>query len=126
MTTWKPAAAGIASIITGTFIVWYRSGQLIRVGGLFGPVAIALGLIAVAGGVLAIRRKGWRLALAGAACAIYPPHPWGTWHGLLSSAFWPSFSWCCPRMSSRAGQKTEADRLRLHCPLASSGYRHAA
>jgi hypothetical protein len=77
MTTWKPAAAGIASIITGTFIVWYRSGQLIRVGGLFGPVAIALGLIAVAGGVLAIRRKGWRLALAGAACAIYPPHPWG-------------------------------------------------
>jgi len=43
----------------------------------FGAVGIVLGLIAMAGGISAIRRKAWRPALAGAACAIYPPHPWG-------------------------------------------------
>ena len=75
MKTWKPTAAGILSIISGTFIVWYRLSELIRVGS--SPVGIILGLIAIVGGIFAIRRRAWGLALAGAICAIVPPHPWG-------------------------------------------------
>jgi hypothetical protein len=75
MKTWKPAAAGILSIASGAFIVWYRSSELIRIGS--SPAGIVLGLIAIAGGIFAIRRKVWGLALAGAICAIVPPHPWG-------------------------------------------------
>ena len=75
MKTWKPIAAGILSILSGTFIVWYRLSELIRVGS--SPVGIILGLIAIVGGIFAIRRRAWGLALAGAICAIVPPHPWG-------------------------------------------------
>ena len=75
MKTWKPPAAGILSIISGAFIVWYRTSELISVGS--SPVGIMLGLIAIAGGILAIRRKVWGLALTGAICTIVPPHPWG-------------------------------------------------
>ena len=75
MKTWKPTAAGILSIISGTFIVWYRLSELIRIGS--SPVGIILGLIAIVGGIFAIRRRVWGLALAGAICAIVPPHPWG-------------------------------------------------
>ena len=76
MNTRKPMAAGILSILSGGFAVWYRSSELIRVGS--SPVGIVLGLIAIAGGIFAIRRKAWGLALAGAICAIVPPHPWGS------------------------------------------------
>jgi len=75
MKTWRPVAAGLLSIIAGAFTVWYRAAELVRVGS--GPFGIALGLIAVAGGIFAIRRRVWGLALAGAACAVVPPHPWG-------------------------------------------------
>ena len=75
MKTWKPTAAGILSIISGTFIVWYRLSELIRIGSSL--VGIMLGLIAIVGGIFAIRRRVWGLALAGAICAIVPPHPWG-------------------------------------------------
>jgi hypothetical protein len=75
MKTWKPIAAGILSILSGTFIVWYRLSELIRVGS--SPVGITLGLIAIVGGIFAIRRRVWGLALVGAICAIVPPHPWG-------------------------------------------------
>jgi hypothetical protein len=90
MKTWKPIAAGILSIISGVFIVWYRSSELISVGS--SPVGIILGLIAIAGGIFAIRRKVWGLALTGAICAIVPPHPWGylIWTpvlGILAIAF---------------------------------------
>jgi hypothetical protein len=75
MKTRKSTAAGILILMCGTFDVWYRSGELIRVGS--NPVGIALGLIAIAGGIFALRRKVWGLALAGAICAVYPAHPWG-------------------------------------------------
>ena len=75
MKTWKPTAAGILSIISGTFIVWYRLSELIRIGSSL--VGIMLGLIAIVGGIFAIRRRVWGLALAGAICSIVPPHPWG-------------------------------------------------
>jgi hypothetical protein len=75
MQTWKPVVAGTLTIITGAFTAWYRTAELIRAGSM--PLGIAVGLIAIAGGVFAIWRKAWSLALAGAACAIAPAHPWG-------------------------------------------------
>jgi F0F1-type ATP synthase assembly protein I len=75
MKTWKPSAAGIMTILSGAFTAWYRSAELIRIGS--SPIGIGLGLIAIAGGIYAIRRKASGLALAGAICAIVPPHPWG-------------------------------------------------
>jgi hypothetical protein len=88
MKTWKPATAGILTIMAGAFIVWYRSGWLIRTGEAFNLIPVALGLIAIAGGICATRRKVWGLALAGAACAIYPPHPWQdfSWTPILGIA----------------------------------------
>jgi hypothetical protein len=83
MKTWKPTAAGIMSIISGAFMAWYHWGPNTPVETI--PLGIGLGLIAIAGGIFAIRRKVWGLALAGAICAIVPPHPWGelTWTPVL-------------------------------------------
>jgi hypothetical protein len=81
MKTWKPVAAGVLSILSGAFIVEYRTGAFIRarLSGhpSFPPFAVLLGLVAITGGILAVRRKHWRVALAGAICAVFPPHPWG-------------------------------------------------
>ncbi len=75
MKTSKPVVAGLISILSGTFTLWYRASELIRVGS--SPFGIVLGLVAIAGGICAIKRKFWGLALVGAVCAIVPPHPWG-------------------------------------------------
>jgi len=81
--TWKPTVAGVLTIITGTFICQFQLGKVIRAHSLTWPLAIgtaitvALGLTAVLGGVSAVRRKAWRLALAGAVCALFPPHAYG-------------------------------------------------
>ena len=83
MKTWKPMAAGILSIISGAFMAWYHWGPNTPVETI--PLGIGLGLIAIAGGIFAIGRKAWGLALAGAICAIVPAHPWGelTWTPVL-------------------------------------------
>jgi len=39
------------------------------------PLGIALGAVAIAGGVFALRRRRWSLALAGAICAAMIPPP---------------------------------------------------
>jgi uncharacterized membrane protein HdeD (DUF308 family) len=100
MKTWKPIAAGILSIICGVFLLAWGSGHIIRaelVAGTltrwqFGIVAIVLGLIAIVGGIFAVRRRVWGLALAGAICAVFPFHPYGDliWTpiiGILAIAF---------------------------------------
>jgi uncharacterized membrane protein len=78
----KPTAAGIVSVLCGVFTIFYRSGRIIRMGLSwlslsFDALSIAIGLLAVLGGTFAIRRRRWRLALTGAICAVFPPHPWG-------------------------------------------------
>jgi hypothetical protein len=93
MKTWKPTAAAVLSIVSGAFIFLYRSGAFTRAVRMHGLVSsqipssigIIIGLIAVVGGTLAIRRRVWGLALAGAICALFPPHPWGdlTWTPVL-------------------------------------------
>jgi hypothetical protein len=86
MKTWKPTAAGILSIIGGALNLVLGSGHVIRAelaagtsfGWPFGTVSIVLGLIAIVGGIFAIRRQVWGLSLAGATCALFPPHPYGS------------------------------------------------
>ena len=86
--TWKPTAAGILCIIAGVPIVVIAGivvagivGELIRpspMGGgyglilsfLFGPPLIIVGTLAIVGGICALRRKNWGLALAGSICAL--------------------------------------------------------
>jgi hypothetical protein len=83
MRTWKPAAAGALSIIAGAFICEFQTGKAIRANSLTWPLAIgvalteALGVVAILGGISALRRMAWPLALAGAICAAFPPHFYG-------------------------------------------------
>ncbi|MGA2671429.1 MAG: hypothetical protein ABSF21_08490 [Dehalococcoidia bacterium] len=82
--TWKPTTAGIFSIIAGVInMIW---GILVAtmvgfVTGFFGmgwlstigAPAIVFGIIAIVGGIYALQRKIWGLALAGSICALVGP-----------------------------------------------------
>jgi hypothetical protein len=81
--TWKSTVAGILSIIAGAI------GMIIgivvaAVGGIgwffwmpwFSAIAapiIVVGIIAIVGGIYALRREVWGLALAGSICALIGP-----------------------------------------------------
>ena len=85
--TWKPTAAGILCIIAGAIgviagmvvaaliaafggIVWFFGiGWL----GVTGAPLIILGIIAIVGGLYALKRRIWGLALAGSICALISP-----------------------------------------------------
>ncbi len=92
--TWKPTTAGILTIIAGSLGV-ISSIVIAVVGGaiaaglksipaipeIFGTVAIPaiggigipriiLGMVAILGGVYAVEKRKWRLALAGAICSL--------------------------------------------------------
>jgi hypothetical protein len=93
--TWKPTAAGILAIIAGALHV-ILGIILAAIGGftfflpvtaLFGIPFLILGIIAIVGGVYALRREAWGLALAGAICAFIPViAPWNIL-GLLAIIF---------------------------------------
>lgn len=82
--TWKPTTAGILSIISGslTVIIGLAIALLgtfagafgtLGLGGVFAGLAalpIILGIVAIVGGIYALRRKSWGLALAGSICAL--------------------------------------------------------
>ena len=86
--TWKPTTAGILSIIAGA--IQAIVGIVVRViggsvaglaaipglGSIFGAIAIPLiilGIVAIVGGVYALKRRLWGLALAGSICALIGP-----------------------------------------------------
>jgi hypothetical protein len=86
--TWKPTTAGILSIIAG--VPAAGSGIIVALVGstmawadivplvpnILGIIAIplmVLGVIAIVGGIFALQRKIWGLALAGAICALASP-----------------------------------------------------
>jgi hypothetical protein len=82
--TWKPTAAGILYIIAG--VISGVSGIVIAtvggIGGAFigmgwlsaiGAPLIVLGIVAIVGGIYALRRRLWGLALAGSICALIGP-----------------------------------------------------
>ena len=80
--TWKPVTAGILSIIAGVvaFLIGLRVFRIHEFIGraarweLWGVMAIILGAVAITGGIFALRRRIWGMALAGAICALFPPH----------------------------------------------------
>jgi len=89
--TWKPTVAGILSIVAGTLGI--IAGILVATlgtigGGVLGAldlpfigglvaaataVPLALSAVAIVGGVYALKRRVWGLALAGAICALLIP-----------------------------------------------------
>jgi hypothetical protein len=82
--TWKPTAAGILSIIAGVInaiwgivvaVIGGMSFGLFGMGwlGAIGAPAIVFGIIAIVGGIYALNRKIWGLALAGSICALVGP-----------------------------------------------------
>jgi hypothetical protein len=92
--TWKPTTSGILSIIAG--FVGVIAGIVVAVLGeiipmlhpmpeigvalnLIATIMILLGIVAIVGGIYAIRRKIWWLALAGSICAVICAWPLGTW-----------------------------------------------
>jgi len=109
--TWKPTTAGILTIIDGCMgigagVLIALFGGLLGLGsaiigdlgepviggllgglggiiGMIGAGIIGLGVVAIIGGVFALRRKLWRLALAGAICAI----PCSAVLGILATIF---------------------------------------
>jgi len=87
--TWKPTAAGILAIVAGAVAVtewvavavlgilalgWLAMGDLLGPGGIVATVVaivITIGIVAIIGGIFTLKRKRWRLALAGSICAIF-------------------------------------------------------
>jgi len=78
--TWKPTAGGILAIIAGALqvllgiVIATIGGITFLFGwaGVFATPFLVLGIIAIVGGIYALRREIWGLALAGAICAIIP------------------------------------------------------
>jgi hypothetical protein len=81
--TWKPTVGGILAIISG--IVGIIVGLIVFTWGPFAgawfmawlgaivisPLFIISGIIAIVGGMYALQRKIWGLALAGSICALF-------------------------------------------------------
>jgi hypothetical protein len=96
--SWKSVTAGILSIISGAVGILVGLGlmaghelarrmvfhQGLRVMGLF---VFIIAIVAVVGGVYAIARKVWGLALAGAICALAPIPLFSTILGILAIVF---------------------------------------
>ena len=83
--TWMPTTAGILSIVAGAselvggIIIGGIAAVLTALiktglGVIFGFPLIAFGIVAIVGGIFALRRRVWRLALAGAICSVFMPH----------------------------------------------------
>jgi len=77
--TWKPTAAGILCIIAGIISVIPAIAFALlfaRIGvGWLGAIGVPLiipipGIIAIVGGIYALRRRIWGLALAGSICTL--------------------------------------------------------
>ena len=87
--TWKPTTAGILSIVSGASGVvfglvialvggsaaWYTGVPFFvpRIMTLIGAPMVVLGVLALVGGIYAVRRELWGLALAGAIGAFLIP-----------------------------------------------------
>jgi len=83
--TWKPPTAGILSIVAGLLgligglVVGVIGGtfaglaEIPGIGGVLAAIAIPLiiiGIVAIVGGIYAVKRRLWGLALAGTICSL--------------------------------------------------------
>jgi len=91
--TWMPTTAGILDIVAGSFglifsLMFVFMGGILRavpdVPPFMGPVFmgmagpfIILSILAIVGGIYALQRKIWGLALAGSIAAFFPSWPLG-------------------------------------------------
>ena len=101
--TWKSVVGGILSVVAGAMHIfgWLGIGLYInsahRIMGteltdprraaiwlLLFPLLL-LSIVAVIGGIAALNRKAWGLALAGSICAIFSPMTW--FLGVLATIF---------------------------------------
>jgi hypothetical protein len=97
-TTWMPTVGGILSIISGAlgfitiaFFVtfgsifgtaiardvlsslgFWQAGLPLTIIGIIAVVLLCINITAIIGGIYAIQRRGWGMALAGAICSIFP------------------------------------------------------
>jgi hypothetical protein len=83
--TWKPTTAGILSIVAGVLNlivgIALAATDVMLLGPIIGlpvlgplaAVLIVLGIVSLVGGIFAIQRRIWGVALAGAICALFPP-----------------------------------------------------
>jgi len=82
--TWKPTTAGILCIIAGSIAV--LAGIVVALPGLFvggffglpwpglfGIPSLIFGILAIVGGIFALKRQVWGLALTGSICALFGP-----------------------------------------------------
>ena len=78
--TRKPTTAGILDIISAVFILGQGFGCLLQWHIAGAPIIFAVcviaGILAIAGGIYALRRKRWGLALAGSICALPSLYTW--------------------------------------------------
>jgi hypothetical protein len=74
--------AGLAISTIGAVVTFFIAG----LGGVFGFPLIILGIVAIVGGIYALRRRAWGMALAGAICALFLPYG-GTVLGILAIIF---------------------------------------
>jgi hypothetical protein len=93
--TWKPTVAGVLCILAGAadvalgvltllvggivrqVLAFTEVGRLADLVILVSPVWFVLGIVAILGGICALRRKTWGLALAGSICALTGCSPFG-------------------------------------------------
>lgn len=94
--TWKPTVAGILSIVSGTTGLIAVFGLIIAIGITGGfnisgteqipnfvPILLTgiavllavLSILSLIGGIYAVQRRKWGLALAGAICAVFASTP---------------------------------------------------
>ncbi len=74
-------AGGIIGIVTGAGTAFFITTLRMLTGfdwltGM-GAAFIVLGIIALIGGIMTLKRKAWGFALAGAVCALFPAVPLG-------------------------------------------------
>lgn len=87
--TWKPTVAGIMNIVSAVFVISQSFGAALGwyliEGRILFFVIIIVGIIALVGGIYALRRKIWGLALAGSICATISLFTW--YLGILAIIF---------------------------------------
>ena len=85
---WMTILAGICSIVGGIFGIVFGAGAAYFITALrlitgfdaltgLGAALIVLGIIALIGGIMTLKRKSWGFGLAGAICALFPVVPLG-------------------------------------------------
>jgi hypothetical protein len=91
---WMTIIAGICSIIGGIFGIVTGAGAAYWMTWLrtltgfdwltgMGAALIVLGIIALIGGIMTLKRKAWGFALTGAICALFP----AVWPGVVAIIF---------------------------------------